>query len=354
MYHAHHVLHKQDATPGRDLYLMENHLKLHTITTSTLLSLLIAGAASANTYIKLKPADSLVYGNAAGRTVSVGVTAAGTPGWNKYSAFLGAGERWIWSSPNDESVYLFDETRGSTEKMVNFADPVGSRYAFTLGMCTNSGTLAQKGLLLSTAAGTFRDVVKMTFSGQCADGGLMEAWFAPQVGVIKWSEQSFVGPVALELVDGKVGGQIYGSSTPQTALKMRASFPQSRFIFGDTAAQAGVTLELRNASTEDLTLHFNSGQEFEITLLDAANRAVNNWSAKIRFIQGLHDVTIAAGKSHSFGAALDMRKLDGGTLPVGSYTLRIEMKDSAVGNTTLPSGIRAEARVSVEAASGAN
>jgi len=60
------------------------------------------------------------------------VSAADAPGRYQYSTFLGAAERWVWSGPSDESVYLFNDTRGSTEKMLNFADAVGSRYTLSL------------------------------------------------------------------------------------------------------------------------------------------------------------------------------------------------------------------------------
>jgi Intracellular proteinase inhibitor len=316
------------------------------LTTLTLISLFITAGASANSYITLNPTDNIAYGNAAGRRIVTTVSATSSPGWKKYSDFMNNGDKFIWTNPGNESVFLFNGNTSRAEKMVNFADPVGTKYSFSLGACTTGATLAQKGLRMTTAAGVAQNVVRLTFSAKCFDGGVGEAWFAPQVGLVKWVEQSIVGPVTFEMTDGKIASRTFGV-VPATALKSSASFPVTEVAVNAGVVNGGATLNLTNTSNVDMVLHFTSGQEFEISLIDANNQVVNTWSKNIRFIQGGHDVVIAAGKTKSFGGTLELLTFDGKPLAVGDYTLRIEMKHSNVliGLTSTTSVVRAETMV---------
>lgn len=321
-----------------------------TITTlSTIAALLISGAAYSNTYINFNQNDSTSFSNDAGNRLTVKINATGNYGWKKYANFLGAGERWIWTTEGSQAVYLFDEERQQTQKMVDFSDPVGRNYNFTLGACTKSGMLAQKGLTLATAAGTFKNVVRMTFSGNCADAGIGEAWFAPKVGIVKWTSGSIIGPVAYSITNGRVGGLSFGSSTLQSAVKISASFPQSNIVLASGTEQVEANLELTNTSSQDLLLNFSSGQEFEITLLDNRQQIVNVWSADKRFTQALRQVALAAGESRSFGGALGLHNMNGLPLATGNYTLRIELKNASatIGETNLNTRFSAETSLSI-------
>lgn len=298
--------------------------------------------ASANTYLNLKPTDSAVYMNGNGQMTYLSLTASNVTGWIKYSEFLGAGERFVWTSTANEAVYLFNQDTSTSEKLVNFADPVGTRYTFNLGNCTKGGTLAQKGITMSTAAGTFNNVIRMTFTNSCADAGTGEAWFAPQMGVIKWSNQSFIGPVTQELAGAKVGSKMYGITALQSAMKVTPSFSASHVVMNGTAQQATANIKVTNTGNHAMTLHFASGQEFEISLIDRNNQVLNTWGARVRFIQGEHDVVIGAGKSQDFGGVLALQNLDGNQLAAGQYTLRIELKSTqaTANNLSMPTNVR--------------
>lgn len=292
-------------------------------------SLVVTAPAFANTYLNLTPQDNTAFGNAAGSRVNLTVTAAKNAGWVNYSEFLGEGEKAIWTSASNETVYVFNPVKNVAEKFVNFADRVGSKYVFSVGDCMTGGTLAQKQISLTTPAGTFSNVVRMTFANKCYDGGTMEAWFAPGVGVIKWTEQTKGGPQSYELTDGKVAGKVFGKVPVQTALKVTPAFPKTQFALG-TQEAAAANLTLTNSANQNMVLHFASGQEFEISLIDANRKVLNTWSARVRFMQGIHDVTLAAGKSRSFGGTLALQNLNGQALVAGQYTLRIEMKHANV------------------------
>lgn len=309
------------------------------LTTSNLFALICLAAcstASANTYVNLSPLDNASFSNSKGQNVTLSVSAF-TLGWNKYSNFLGTGARKVWAQDGSEAVYVLNESTNTAEKLVNFADPVGSSYNFSFAACNTGGTLAQKGLTLATPVGTFKDVVRMTFDAKCADSGILEAWFAPQVGVIKWSSQTIAGANTFELSSGKVGGQNLGL---QSALKAVANFPKTAFLIGNTTELAAASFTLTNTSNQNMVLHFASGQEFEISLLNSNYQVLNTWSARVRFVQGSHDVTIAPGQSKSFGGNLALQYVSGNVLAAGIYTLRLELKAAsyAVGSNPPTAG----------------
>lgn len=64
----------------------------------------------------------------------------------------------------------------------------------------------------------------------------------------------------------------------------------------------------------------------------------------MRFIQGAHDVTIAAGQTVSFGGTVALTNLNGIPLTPGKYAVRIEVLGSATSLTgaAVPTVIRAE------------
>lgn len=323
-------------------YKMKNRLLARVALVSLFAAAATATTASANTYLILKPTDNAVYMNGNGQMTYLSLTASNVAGWIKYSEFLGAGERFVWTSTANEAVYLFNEEKNSSEKLVNFADPVGTRYTFNLGDCTKGGTLAQKGITINTAAGSFTNVIRMTFTNSCADAGTGEAWFAPQVGVIKWTSQSLIGPVTQELAGAKVGSKLYGITALQSALKLTPGFSASHVVMNGAARQATANIKVTNTGNHDMTLHFASGQEFEISLIDRNNHVLNTWGARVRFIQGAHDVVIGAGKSQDFGGVLALQNLNGNQLPAGQYTLRIELKSTqaTANHVSMPTNVR--------------
>ncbi len=304
---------------------------------SSFVLVLAANSACANTYINFKNNDVTNFSDAAGHRKTVKVVQNGNAGWQKYAEFLGAGERWVWAQGSDESVFVFNQKTQLAEKLINFADPVGRSYNFFLNNCMNAGMLAEKGLTLSTPAGTFTNVVRMSFTGRCADGGTTDAWFAPKVGIIKWSSQSIAGPVDFNLVDGVVAGKSVKFNGTQNPLQVTATFPRSSFVLGSTTQQVNASIELTNTGTDSLVLHFSSGQDFELSLIDANNQVVNQWSANKRFTQALRDVSLAPGETRSFGGALDLINLNGQRLAAGAYTLRIEVKGSTTFGLAGPS-----------------
>lgn len=284
---------------------------------------LAAATSQANSYLNWSSSDYGMFESARGGEQDMRVLDSYGDGWQKFSSFLGAGERWVWTQAGSEVVYLYNSERRANEKLVNFADAVGKRYSVKVDVCTNSALLAEKNLNLSTVAGAFKNVVRMEFSGNCADAGITQAWFAPAVGLVQWEEQSIMGPVLFTLARGVIGGKHY----PVPALQVVADLPRSHLIMnGNRNVTAGLTVI--NNSNSDLSFRFDGGQEFEISLLTLDGEVLNTWGANKRFTQGEHAVVIKANSSHYFGGEIAIQGVDGEALDIGTYLLRIEMKGS--------------------------
>lgn len=63
-----------------------------------------------------------------------------------------------------------------------------------------SARIVSRDETVETPAGVFRDCIQIDYEGGlCADAGLFSEWFAPDVGLVKWVENNFAGPVTYTL-----------------------------------------------------------------------------------------------------------------------------------------------------------
>lgn len=284
-------------------------------------SIFWAGALSANTFIMTDAEDQKVFSTRGVETVSEIVNTYND--WKQYSNYLGKTEQWVWSSENSQNVYWYD-VDGNYQLLVNFSDPVGTEYNVNVDGCTNKAVLTSKNVSTSVAAGQFDNAIRLTFSGLCADGGMLEAVFAPGVGLVSYAEQSIAGPVVSEMVSGTVQEVTYPMFS---GIEMRAEFPAGRIMSNEqNKVSAYITLE--NRSSREETFTFPSSQLFDIEIIDAKGEVVNVWSANKRFMMAIQEVKIPAGGSQRFGGAIELRNFEGQTLDVGSYRVRIVLKGS--------------------------
>ncbi len=58
-------------------------------------------------------------------------------------------------------------------------------------------------------AGSFQNCLKLAFATNCEDAGIVEQWFAPNVGLVKQTESTIGGLLVSELVKASVGGKTY-------------------------------------------------------------------------------------------------------------------------------------------------
>ncbi|TQV88394.1 BsuPI-related putative proteinase inhibitor [Aliikangiella coralliicola] len=278
-------------------------------------------ASWSNDYVPHNESDYSTFKNSYNQTTTLEVKEQYGSHWKKYSNYLGKESQWIWSSQNSQQVYWFSDS-GVAELLVDFDDPVGTEYQVSIDACSDTAKLVNKRSLLSTPAGHFSDVSMLTFSGACADAGLLNAWFVPKVGLVQWQEQSIAGPVTFSLVDAKINGIQY---PVMRGLQISSQMESGSFNLNKKDRVAAF-IDLTNPTSNAFDLTFNSGQRFDIELYNEHGEMVNCWSDNRVFIQMMQTISLNPGETQRFGDYIELRDFSGERLDEGAYKLRIEVK----------------------------
>lgn len=290
---------------------------------------LLALSAHAGDHLQLDVGDQLVFDSTFGGEITLEVDAS-PGGWRHWTRFPGTGDLWVWPSQGQrERAWSGDVATGGYQLLVDLDAAVGNSWPVALDVCSSQATLAARGLSVTTAAGTFGEVVRVDFTGSCADAGLQSVWFAPEVGPVRWTESNIAGVMQHDLIRGQVGGVVYpgpppvfvsgGASTTEAWIDMMPgpSVPP--------VSRISAALTLRNDSTTDMAFLFTSGQQFDIQILDASGTAVSAWSRGMGFTDNVYTLTVPPGEELSYGGQVELTDDAGAPLAPGGYTVRIVM-----------------------------
>jgi hypothetical protein len=299
----------------------------------------MTGAAKANDFFPYQENDFVTFqaSNGGEREMSVQRTQGA---WTQLAGFLGLGQQWVYSEEDDNRLWVYNAETGYGELLVDLDGVPGMSFDSPLGVCQNSAIIDDRELTITTPAGRFEGVVRVDFSGNCADAGLGSVWFAPQVGVVRYTEQSIVGPVTFELSGASLGDTLLPASNE---VSVAASFPVGR-VFAAERGSMKVGLTVANEGSQAMELMFPSSQRFDVLIFDANDRLVRQWSANKRFTQAVEYVSIAPGASRFFGTDITLTTDTGATLDVGTYIMRIEL----TGYVTPDASVFSDQRMSIE------
>ncbi|MBL8299295.1 MAG: hypothetical protein JNN30_13230 [Rhodanobacteraceae bacterium] len=289
------------------------------------IAMLFAGSATASEFLPLNVGDSANYvtTNGAWHETRVGDSAGN---WRHVNGFPLIGASWISSEATDSRVYLYNDDTRASVLLADFSRNVGTRFNLSLSGCNNSATIAAKNLSLTVPAGSFQRVTRLDFGRNCADAGLISAWFAPNVGLIKWSESNIAGAREYSLQSARVGATTIGQPATAAGIRLSAVLPGPRVLINMTP-RVSATLKIENTGTQAQTFTCPSTQEFDITLRNAAGEVVNTWSATRRFAQVVTTFSVAPGASKEVGGELDLTSLvTNAPLEIGSYTVAIDLR----------------------------
>ncbi|WP_163830952.1 hypothetical protein [Spartinivicinus ruber] len=179
------------------------------LTTAALISAVFIGSVSANNYLPMTIGDYVVYqGEKNDRLIpSKVIEDDGT--WKYFNNFGGLGDLWLHLS-DDNKIYVWSENDQKVQLFVDLNSAEGNVQKVSIAPC-NSGEviITSRSEELKVPAGTFDNIVKLSFRNSCADGGVTELWLAPEVGVIKWSETTIMGPKNYHMIKGSVLGNTY-------------------------------------------------------------------------------------------------------------------------------------------------
>ena len=249
--------------------------------------------------------------------------------WVRLSNFAGFGPLWINASSDDEKVYLRTGDRKSKQLFVDFDEPVGTENVVDIQPC-NKGkvVIRDKNVEVDTPAGKFEGAVLLGFETNCADGGVLSAWFVPSVGPVRWESSNITGVVTSEMINAEIGdvelplGLIVNASLPNPVIviDMEPSVGPDRPV---PVVRAFMTI--KNNTGNNLTYIFNSGQQFEISLINDEGVVVSRWSRGMAFTEAIETRVLNDGQTWSFGGPVELSSDDGSIVPGRNYTIRIEM-----------------------------
>ncbi|MDE1462541.1 hypothetical protein [Spartinivicinus poritis] len=179
------------------------------LTTAALISAAFVGNAMANNYLPMTIGDYVVYqGDKSNQQIpSKVVEDDGT--WKYFKNFGGLGDLWLHLS-DDNKIYVWSEADKKVQLFVDLNSAEGNVQKVGIAPCNNGEvTITSRAEEVKVPAGAFDNIIKLSFRNNCADAGVTELWLAPEVGVVKWSETSIMGPRDYQMVHGNVLGNTY-------------------------------------------------------------------------------------------------------------------------------------------------
>jgi hypothetical protein len=216
-------------------------------------------------------------------------------------------ERVVYLRSNaDGSIVSFNRGAGGEEPWLKPNEPAGATFEAKIDQCVNSGRIEEKGAEAVTPSGRFADTVAIGFRGNCADAGTTRQVYAAGVGPVLHEETSFAGPRRYELIYFRAGGNSGGTNEVSFTMALDAA----RYQAGSNMA---VRLTLRSTQADPITLHFPSGQSFDLKIHDSAGKIAYTWSADKFFILIIRDEQFGPGE-RTYGFPVPL-----GTLPPGRY-----------------------------------
>jgi hypothetical protein len=102
----------------------------------------------------------------------------------------------------------------------------------------------------------------------------------------------------------------------------------NRNRFSRSDDRMSIDLTVTNPTSRTIVLPFNSGQQFDVEVLQEG-RVIWNWAHDRSFTQALSEMTMRPGDKQSYAARWNFEDNDGRRVPPGRYTVRgILMSDS--------------------------
>lgn len=265
--------------------------------------------------------------------------------WKHWTDFAGAGAQWLWSGSWSERLYVW--TDGSSQLMADLAAPQGSSWTFrmTPHHLPGTATIAARGVVVRTTAGTFKDCVVLALSGTSADAGTTSIVFAPGVGVVEWYETTIAGPVRKVLTRGWIGGVTY-PRPPRSGLTVSGWVNDyEHWIDGETPSSGPthvtVSMTVRNNTTSPIRFEYRTSQRYDIAIDNEAGEQVYIMSANMRWLTVMGSETLWPGHSKTYTGSVNLSDLvRDGQLEPGKYTIRMWLVGSERVGMSFPIVIR--------------
>lgn len=276
-----------------------------------LLLFFTAIAAAGQDYFPLQQGNQWVYrqtvgvGTSEGWTIDAGDTQSFAG--NEYFRLNGFPQRTpLWVRQAGSRLVFYDQDAGRERPWVDFGAAINDRFPAEIDPCNSTASIAERGVEVKLAIGTFADALRITYLPSCADAGITEEIYVPGIGLAKRTYTTIAGPRTYELAYARVGGfTVVSEGEHSFYLTLdKAAYPRG------TAILARITL--RNTTGRALRLTFPSGQDFDIVIRNSAGQQVWRWSDGRAFTQAVRILDFEGERNWVEDIALD--------LPAGDYT----------------------------------
>ncbi|HEY1341263.1 MAG TPA: BsuPI-related putative proteinase inhibitor [Bryobacteraceae bacterium] len=207
------------------------------------------------------------------------------------------------------NVFVYDRTTGAESSWVALGLPVDASFSSSLDPCSPQGQIVSRTDTTAVPLGTFRDEIQIKYQNNCTDAGVVTQYYAPSVGLIRQDQSSLAGPVMYRLIYYQVGQQT--GAVPEVSFTVAVDSPA--YVPGNLLA---ARLTLRNTGTDAVSLHFPSGQSFDLKILNDKGESVYTWSSDKSFVMIARDEMLEPGEL-TYGVSVPLDQI-----PAGHYVLQ--------------------------------
>jgi len=187
------------------------------------------------------------------------------------------GERHVVKHDSDGAVTELSAD-GNSSVWYRLGTSVGSTWTLECGEgcvgCLDhaSARLASHSELVRVPAGEFPDALRVDYTCDCMDAGLVSEWFAEGVGLIKRLEQSIAGPIESVLLRANVGGIVLPDHPAATSLTL----DETRISIAGSAGKPRITgaFRVHDQTSDSLTFEFEGCVSAALVLIDEAGQVV--------------------------------------------------------------------------------
>jgi hypothetical protein len=202
-----------------------------------------------------------------------------------YYTLTGFADQRVLARNDGSALVMYDEDAGVERVLADFEPFEGGWWNANARQCNAMGQTQNKRIEYQGAAGRIPEALDIQYrTFGCADTGVLSEQYAENIGMLRRTVQTFIGPRAYDLISARVG-----------SIRIEAN-PHAHFttvIDGVSADAIDVRLHIEVDPAQSITLPFYSGQEYEIALRNQDGNVVYLWSSTASFIQSTHTLTIA-------------------------------------------------------------